>query len=313
MASSMYRRTAEVLFPAEFGARLSFVIKEPGMRSRYGLSISNLLHPTDFSHGSDVAFAHALRIALDTRGSLEILHVDRHRSKAKWDSYPSVRDTLHKWNLLDREASRSDVAHLGVHISKSASTGVDPAQGILDHIERRGADLIVLATHRREGFDRWLKGSLAEKVANRTEAATLFVPYGVPGFVDLETGKVSLQRVLIPVDQEPAPQLIIDATAALIESVATEPVEVRLLHIGDPAGTPSVTLPHSTKCRWQWVTQNGDVVDTICRDASQNKVQLIAMATNGHDGFLDALRGSTTERVLGRAECPLLSVHQLDE
>jgi nucleotide-binding universal stress UspA family protein len=32
------------------------------------------------------------------------------------------------------------------------------------------------------------------------------------------------------------------------------------------------------------------------------------MATQGHHGVLDALRGSVTERVLRRAPCPLLAV-----
>ena len=35
---------------------------------------------------------------------------------------------------------------------------------------------------------------------------------------------------------------------------------------------------------------------------------LIMMATAGHQGFLDALRGSTTERVLRHAPCPVLAV-----
>ncbi len=35
----------------------------------------------------------------------------------------------------------------------------------------------------------------------------------------------------------------------------------------------------------------------MCDDAIKNKVDLIAMTTNGHDGFLDAVRDSTTERV----------------
>ena len=35
---------------------------------------------------------------------------------------------------------------------------------------------------------------------------------------------------------------------------------------------------------------------------------LIAMATQGHMDFLDALRGSTTERVLRGVHCPVLAV-----
>ena len=35
-------------------------------------------------------------------------------------------------------------------------------------------------------------------------------------------------------------------------------------------------------------------------------MDLVVMASRGHDGFLDALRGSTTERVLRQVTCPLL-------
>ena len=47
------------------------------MRSRYGISLRSVIHPTDFSRGSDIAFAHALKIALGAQGQLEILHVER--------------------------------------------------------------------------------------------------------------------------------------------------------------------------------------------------------------------------------------------
>ena len=279
------------------------------MHRRYGISIGNILHPTDFSHGSDVAFAHALRMTVGAKGKLEILHVDRNPTRAEWDNYPGVRDTLCKWQILPPDAKRIDVAKLGVHVSKSACKGQEPASAVLEHVERRGADLVVLATHRREGLDRWLHRSLAETISNRTEAASLFIPYGVDGFVSLETGIVSLTRILVPMEITPDPQPVIDAVADLVNAIAPDKVEIRLLHIGDPATMPSPTLPSSDMCQWSWETRVGNVVDGICDDALENNVDLIAMTTNGHDGFLDVLRGSTTERVLRRANCPVLSVH----
>ncbi len=283
------------------------------MRSRYGVTISNLLHPTDFSHGSRVAFAHALRIAVDLKGQLEILHVDHDESRADWKSYPPVRETLAEWGLLSQDAQRGDVARLGVNISKSASKGNAPAEGILKHIERRGAGLVVMATHQRDGFDRWLQRNLAETISNRAEAASLFVPYGVDGFVNPGSGEVTLRKILIPVDKVPDPQSIVDVVADLVNGIATEDVEIRLLHVGDPAGMPSPTLPNSEKCRWVWETKVGGVVEAILEDAEMNDVDLIAMTTNGHDGFLDAIRGSTTERVLHRSRCPVLSIHSEEE
>ena len=282
------------------------------MRSRYGISLRSVIHPTDFSRGSDIAFAHALKIALGAQGQLEILHVERDQSRADWDSYPAVRDTLANWKLLPADAKKFEVAKLGVNISKSDCKGVDTAVGVLDHIDRRAADLVVMATHRREGLDRWLHGSLAETVSSRTDAASLFVPYGIDGFVSLETGEVSLKRILIPVDAKPNPQTVVDAVADLVAAVCYEALEITLLHIGDPAGMPSPTLPNSDNCRWIWETRVGNVVDCICDYATESNADLIAMASNGHDGFLDAIRGSTTERVMHRCNCPMLSVHEAD-
>ncbi len=50
--------------------------------------------------------------------------------------------------------------------------------------------------------------------------------------------------------------------------------------------------------------RQGDVVETILQTAAEIDADLIAMPTAGHRGILDALRGSTTERVLRHAPCP---------
>ncbi len=52
----------------------------------------------------------------------------------------------------------------------------------------------------------------------------------------------------------------------------------------------------------------GDVVGAIVAAATDWHADLIGMPTAGHHGFLDALRGSTTERVLRQAPCPVLTV-----
>ncbi|MCR9198035.1 MAG: universal stress protein [Planctomycetaceae bacterium] len=279
------------------------------MTSQSRVSMQNIVHPTDFSHGSDIAFAHALKLTLCSAGDLEILHVDRGREDGDWSRYPSVRSVLARWDILPDNADKRDVARLGVNISKSACSDTSTATGVLEHINRRDADLVVLATHRRSGVDRWMHGRVAEYVANRCCASTLFVPYGVDGFISLDCGDVSLSRILIPVDVTPDPQVAIDAAVMLADAVAAEPVEVELLHVGDPASMPGLRLPDSDVCRWRWTTVPGDTVETICRTAEQQDSDLVIMTTNGHDGFLDALRGSTSERVLQRLRCPLLSVH----
>lgn len=279
------------------------------MTTRYGISIGRVLHPTDFSHGSEVAFLHALRITCATRGSLSILHVDHERREPDWDQYPSVRETLSRWNLLPPHAARQDVAHLGVHISKSSVTDGDPANGILHHLEHHPADLLVLATHQRHGLDRWLHSAIATRINNQTDGATLFIPFGCEGFVDAHTGQCRLQTILLPVDHDPDPAPAVEVTADLIHSLGTGPCDVRVLHVGDPATQPAIRLPGEERARWKWVNRNGGAVNSILQEADEQQVDLIVMTTSGRHGLLDALRGSTTEQVIENARCPVLAVH----
>ncbi len=277
--------------------------------ARYSISIGNILHPTDFSHGSHTACAHALKLAHATQGSLTILHVDPEGGRPDWHSFPSVRDFFHKWGMLPEDAHRSDVSHLGVTIHKAAVDDDNPASGILRHLEHHPADLIVLATHQRQGLDRWLHREVAEKVNNRTNGATLFIPFGVRGFIDAETGESHLHRILLPVDAVPHPQPAVEVAADIVNALCTRTCGIRLLHVGDPAGQPAPQLPSSKFVEWHWANRPGNAVDTILSEASDQRADLIVMTTCGRHGFLDALRGSTTEQVLHHAPCPVLAVH----
>ena len=284
-------------------------------RKSYGPSIGNIIHPTDFSHGSDVAFTHALRLAVDMKGSLEILHVDDKDSRRPdWDRFPSVRGTLVGWGLMQEGAAKSAVAELGVRVTKSACRSDQTADMVVERIERHGAELVVMATHQREGLNRLIHKSVAENVVEKSGTAALLIPYGVNGFVKPDSGKTSLKRILIPVDKNPDPQPGVETIAQLVELVAKQTVEIRLLHIGDPADMPSLTLPGSKYSKWIWDSRiSGDVAGEIVSYADEYKIDLIAMTTMGHDGFMDVLRGSTTERVLAQAQCPVLAIHEPSE
>jgi nucleotide-binding universal stress UspA family protein len=279
------------------------------MNERYGISIGRILHPTDFSHGSEVAFLHALRLCCATKGSLAILHVDPERRHPDWDKYPSVRETLSRWGLLPPQAERSDVAHLGVRISKSSVIDDDPVDGILQYLDQHPADLLVLATHQRHGLDRWLHKTIAGRINNRTDGAALFIPFGNSGFVDERSGQCRLKRILLPVDHVPDPAPAVEVVTDLIGALVAEPCEVRLLHVGDPAGQPGLQLPQEEKARWKWVTPVGSVVSAIREESETESVDLIVMTTSGRHGFFDALRGSTTEQIVEHAGCPVLAVH----
>jgi nucleotide-binding universal stress UspA family protein len=178
-------------------------------------------------------------------------------------------------------------------------------------LELHPADLIVLATHQREGFDRWLHHAVAEPVAREAHAMTLFVPPHGPGFVSIENGEARIRRVLIPVDRTPSPHLAVHGAAAAAWALGASDVRFIVLHVGDEASAPEVgapSVPGRPGWSWDTVVQSGEAVDGILQAARDVQADLIVMGTEGHVGFLDALRGSTTERVLRGAPCPLLAV-----
>jgi nucleotide-binding universal stress UspA family protein len=262
-----------------------------------------IAHPTDFSQASAAAFAHALRIALTSKCPLFILHVSTDAAKDDWAAFPHVRQTLHRWGLLDEgESTEAIGAKLGVKVVKAETMPMGIVQGIERFLHDHPADLIVLATEARQGVARWLHGSVAETLARAAKLPALFVPEKARGFVDAARGELHLRRVLIPVDHAPPPAAAVDTIMGFSQLLAIE-AEERLLHIGNRP----LQVEHAGR-PLQVIKGQGVVVDSIVRTATEWHADLIGMPTAGHHGFLDALRGSTTERVLRQAPCPVLAV-----
>ena len=273
--------------------------------------VEHILHPTDFSMGSEIAFVHALRIALATGASLDVVHVDPKPRASDWKDFPSVRETLIRWGVLKEGAKRSDVARTGINVHKSKAHADAPVKGIMAHIERHPADLIVLATHQRKGFDRWMHHHIASDVSRVAETATLFVPYGTKGFVRSEDGSLNLNRILLPAATSPHPDPAVATVTWIAEKLKCPSAEFNLLHVGEESNCPATSLPVA-RDGWtlEWKTRSGPIATEILAESIESKANLIAMTTLGRHGFLDAVRGSTTEQVLAGAECPVLAVNK---
>lgn len=271
------------------------------------LTLHSVIHPTDFSDASAEAFAHALRIALTAKCALTLVHVATGRDRPDWTSFPHIRAALSGWGLAnEHDTPRAVGEKLGIKIAKVELEPQPATAGILRYLDESPADLIVLATQGRGGVARWLHGSVAEKLARQARTPTLFVPAQARGFVDQRRGEVHLKRVLIPVDREPAPAAPVKAIMDFTHLLAGMDVEERLLHVG--SNPPELKHHRKPDKPAPVALRKGDVVRAILEAATDWPPDMIGMATAGHHGFLDALRGSTTERVVRQAPCPLLAV-----
>jgi nucleotide-binding universal stress UspA family protein len=275
------------------------------------LDFSHIVHATDFSAAGEPAFNHALRLALGAKGHLYLVHAEHLEpgEDADWDAFPGVRSTLTRWGLLPPDAAPAAVFdELGVRVTKADVPDSDPADGVLRFIARNQCDFLVVATRARDDLAARVKGSVAEVLARRSGIPTLFLPVGKPGFVDHATGTARLRNVLLPVDLGAPPAAAASLALRVADALGCTDSLVHALHVGGMEGAPVIAPGARHEGRVRHVDADGGVVETIVAQAAALEAELIVMATRGHDGLLDILRGSTTEQVLHQAGRPLLAV-----
>lgn len=276
------------------------------------IRVRNILHPSDLSEASEVAFAHALKVALTARARLSMLHIspDPHAASRR---FPGVRETLVRWGVLPADCGKDAVSELGVEVRKIVQKDHDAVPSVLRFLRKHPADLIVMATSQQPGRVGWLRRSVAEPIARGAGQMTLFIPHGVEGFISRRDGSVTLRRVLLPIDHDPSPRRATEMAARTARVMGSADASFTLLHVGDEADVPSVKRPRDATGVWNTVVRTGDVVEAILAAATEIQPDLLVMTTAGRQGFLDALRGTTTEQVLRRIRCPLLAVPATDE
>lgn len=265
-----------------------------------------IVHPTDFSDISVEAFAHALRIALVMRSKLYLVHIAESDNADEDDGFPHVRHALEQWHMLNANETPAEVGNkLGIKVAKIALKPQDPLRGLLRFLDHHPSDLIVLSTHGRDGVAHWLQGSIAETLSRTARLPTLFVPPTACGFVEQSNGALHLSRVLVPVDHSPPPSQALGIIQEFIKLMNQQAATIELMHVGETEPSIRRAADGALVPVTKW---SGDVVSAILKAAEEQLADLIAMPTAGHHGFLDAMRGSTTERVLRHAPCPVLAV-----
>lgn len=269
----------------------------------------SILHPTDFSETSEAAFAHALAIAVRNKARLTILHVTRDAKRVPWTDYPSVRRVLERWGHLEPGSSRSDLFDvLGLEVKKAFGVESDVVKSIVGFTESHDIDLIVMATDENQGLPFWARANVSVPVAQRTKLPTLFVPRGVPGCVSLEDGSTTLDHVLFPVDHQPSSQPAMDRVVATLRAFGGSTSSVTVLHVGAEDRFPKVVPPAGEEFSWSNSSRSGEAAGEIVDAARELNANLIVMVTEGEKGLWDALRGSTVQRVLRAAPCPIFAI-----
>ncbi|MDH3445920.1 MAG: universal stress protein [Deltaproteobacteria bacterium] len=202
-------------------------------------------------------------------------------------------------------------------------------------IEKASADknaLIAMATHGRSGVNRWLLGSIAEKVLRGSENPLLLVRGGD----ELEAGeKVALNSVIVPLDGSELAEKVLPFVATLAKEMNLEVILFRAYGIPYSvysgadgyaavdfdklmAGVRDEAVEYLEKKseevkkqgvkKVSYVTKEGMSADEIIALGRATPDNLIAMCSHGRSGVKRWMLGSVTETVVRHSGEPVLVV-----
>lgn len=131
---------------------------------------SEILIPTDGSQGAQAAIEHGLEIAQQYEATIHALYVvDTRVSRSSSLLEPLRREGRKAVRELEVAGARA-----GLTVVTEVSEGV-PHHEILEYSTSHGIDLIVMGTQGRTGVDRFVVGSVAERVVRQSSVPVLTV------------------------------------------------------------------------------------------------------------------------------------------
>jgi nucleotide-binding universal stress UspA family protein len=175
--------------------------------------ITRILVAVDLTETRDAAFDRALAIASRERADLFLVHAVPANRRFSWGAVARFERT----NDLRR---RAEAEGLNVRVAEQQG---DPAGVIALHADARDADLIVLGTNNRSGWERLREGSVAERVLRRTSRPVLLVPSDGSG-----GGHLPFRNIVVGSDFSPAMAANVEAAMRLAGGAADR---LTVLHV----------------------------------------------------------------------------------
>lgn len=292
-------------------------------------SIERILCPIDFSETSHHSLTHAAAIARWYEARLTMLYV--FVSLPALDVPPAMLEEEDRERLIAHMRTFACAVPRDVPVDYQVRDAELVHDAIDAEVDAIKADLLVLGTHGRSGFQRLFLGSVTEKVMRIVKCPTLIVPPRAP---DIAPGvPVQFRRILCPIDfsdsslaalehaiamaEEADAQLtllhVTEIPTAMTEQPFVEDVDLSRLRqdaVDDAREKLDMLIPEEARayCTVDTVVVEGRAYREILRRATEKKTDVIVMGVHGR-GALDLLLfGSTTHHVIRESTCPVLIV-----
>ena len=283
---------------------------------------SKILVPLDGSQLSETILPYARTIADALKAPVELLAaIEPGALSAKGQSDPQKASLNYlKGVATSFPDSRS--------VSCTVEIGI-PAEVIVDKASSQPDTFITMSTRGRSGIQRWLIGSVADKVLHATTNPLLLVK----GETTAKTsGDATLRKILVPLDGSPLAEKALPHVVQLATKMMMEVVLVQA-----PAAPRAASVEQESDPAFQQIAKeiikeaqgylearvkelqakglkvsslllDGEAAGEIIDLARKTPNNLIAMRTHGWSGIGRWVLGNVTERVVRHSGDPVLIV-----
>jgi nucleotide-binding universal stress UspA family protein len=296
------------------------------------IRVANILCPTDFSEFSERALRHAGDLARWYEAHLTVLHVVPIFSPI--EAMPVGVGPV-PGGAVRREAVHEELERF-IAPAKKRGSPVDyvVAEGsaveqVLSHAEQLPADLIVMGAHGRSGFERFVLGSVTEKVLRKAPCPVLTVQKG--GAHRPEAGEPPFRRIVCGVDFSETSLRALEYSLSLAQE---DDASITLAHVVESLPETGPLPPgfdldgyrrklreellerlkgfipeHAPEwCKPEAVVAEGKAWAELLRIAKEHDADLLVLGVHGRGPLDRLLFGSTTSQVVRRCEAPVLSI-----
>ncbi|UCF90397.1 MAG: universal stress protein [Desulfobacterales bacterium] len=296
------------------------------------VQLKSIICATDFSDFSNRTIPYGVALAKEFDARLYICHVIDLSSIAIYGEFQldpvgqQERIKSYAYDQLEQLIGEQPVAW--EPLITVGRTGEEIAR----LVEEKEVDLVISATRGRSGLKRIILGSVTERLMRTLTCPLLVVHSPEHRFVDPVNQQIRLERILVGCDFSPDSSLAFQYGLSMAQEFQSE---LHLAHVMEhPAYQHLLKPPSATEeeirqelrnhltaklnamvprearnwCSPQTSLLEGRPYEELSRYAEDHAIDMIILGVRGHGLVKTLLVGSTTDRVVREAPCPVLSV-----
>jgi len=289
------------------------------------IRIQNVLCPVDFSAASKRALDYAVGLARGYGARLHVLHVIAPIVPSLYVDATRLEATIRKHVHGEMPKLLARARHSGVEAEPIVKTGEIEKQ-IQAAARAVKAEVVVMGKHARPAVERWFIGSTTDRLLRHSATPLLMIGEGKRK----RTAPADLRRIVVTTDFSEGSQNAIQYAISLGES---KRANILLLHVVPPAITaitppvvPILVEPLEAinqarlelenlvaadareRCSVETKVETGEPYREILNVLKQTRADLLVMNIHGKGRLERALLGSTAERVIRGAPCPVMAI-----